>query len=115
ERGKEAKTVFEYEFLTGLQQATSLPDVISNSVQYMELFNEAMTNRGAAPAFSQERIDAYRNDPTLPNQNWFDLVYRTAPMQQHNFKLHGGKEDLRFYFSGGYLDQEGIEIENSTE
>lgn len=44
--------------------------------------------------------------------DWLDLVLSTAVLQNHNVSVSGGSETSTYYFSAGYLNQEGI-IEGS--
>ncbi|WP_372643282.1 SusC/RagA family TonB-linked outer membrane protein [Ancylomarina sp.] len=43
------------------------------------------------------------------NVNWRDEVFRDAPMQSHEISVRGGNNKTRFFLSGGYYDQEGIQ------
>ncbi|RYY30777.1 MAG: TonB-dependent receptor [Chitinophagaceae bacterium] len=48
-------------------------------------------------------------DPTLlPDNDWQDIVYRTAPMTNYQLSASGGSENVRFYISGNYINQEAI-------
>lgn len=41
--------------------------------------------------------------------NWFDeIMQENAPMYQVDFGVSGGSQRTSYYFSGGYLDQQGI-------
>lgn len=114
-RGQIGRLSVEYEGFGGFQRATALPDMVSNSVQFMETVNGAYIAGGRNAIYPDETIEAYKNNPDLPNTNWFDLVYRDAPIQQHNFKISGGNESTRYYFSAGYLNQEGIQINTASD
>ena len=95
----------------GQQQATILPKMVNNSVEAMELYNQAMENEGQADHYSQSTIDEYKNgtDPLIyPNNDWMHLIIRPAAMQEHNVRLSGGKEATQYSVSLGYLDQDGI-------
>ncbi|MGN6600917.1 MAG: SusC/RagA family TonB-linked outer membrane protein [Ginsengibacter sp.] len=39
--------------------------------------------------------------------NWLDEVTRPAIIQNHNISVSGGKNKYKFYFSGGYLNEQG--------
>ena len=39
--------------------------------------------------------------------DWFDEVFRTAPVTEHNLGIAGGTENANYYFSASYLDQQG--------
>jgi len=44
----------------------------------------------------------------MPDNNWQDILFRSALMQQYELSVTGGTEDTRYAFSGSYLKQEGI-------
>ncbi|TJZ63084.1 TonB-dependent receptor [Sphingobacterium olei] len=52
--------------------------------------------------------DSYANPSLLPNNNWQDLVYRNASMQNYDLNVSGGGEIGTFNISGGYLKQDGV-------
>ncbi|MGB5555778.1 MAG: SusC/RagA family TonB-linked outer membrane protein, partial [Flavobacteriaceae bacterium] len=45
-----------------------------------------------------------------PNVDWQDLVFKNGFVQNHNVSVSGGNENANYFISGGYLDQEGIEL-----
>ncbi|SEW40003.1 TonB-linked outer membrane protein, SusC/RagA family [Chitinophaga sp. YR573] len=46
------------------------------------------------------------------NTDWQDELYRNAVFARHNLSFSGGKDDVRYYISGGYQNQDGI-IQNT--
>ncbi len=119
-QGKVGKLKVDYDGYAGVQEATRLPDYVTNSVDFMELKNLAIHNEDptASPIYSQAQIDEYRTgtDPYIyPNTNWNDVMYRTAFIQSHNLRVSGGTEKTKYSFSGGYLDQEGVLLGTSAE
>jgi TonB-linked SusC/RagA family outer membrane protein len=40
--------------------------------------------------------------------NWQKEIFRSAPIQNHNITLSGGKEQFRYSISGNFSDQEGV-------
>ncbi|MEO8820086.1 MAG: SusC/RagA family TonB-linked outer membrane protein, partial [Ginsengibacter sp.] len=40
--------------------------------------------------------------------NWLQEITRPAIMQNHNISVSGGTKNYKFYFSGGYLDEQGV-------
>lgn len=54
--------------------------------------------------------DEFKNTSKLPFTDWQDLLYRRAPMTNYQLSSSGGTENLRYYLSGNYQDQEGIVI-----
>ncbi len=46
----------------------------------------------------------------MPDNDWQDLLFRNALMQQYELSVSGGTENTRYTFSGSYINQEGIVI-----
>src|SRR5699024_4397077 len=95
----------------GVQKLGQRYQLIDNSVEFMNIWNTAVINNGGDPIFPKQVIDAFKNgdDPyKYPNSNFFDEVFRTAPITEHNISVSGGAEKQRYYLSMNYLDQEGI-------
>ena len=113
-RGKKSESMnIELNSYYGWQKATYLPDMVTNSVDYMMARNEAAFNEGHSVVYSDEVIDAFKNgdDPDLyPNTDWYDILFSVAPIQDHNLRLSGGSDQVTYSMSIGYLNQEGILI-----
>ena len=102
-RGQKGKPKFNYAGSTGFAQATNLPEMVTNSAEFMELRNEAEINDGSPEFYSQDLINQYGN--IGPNTDWLDEVFRTAGFQQHNLSVSGGGESVNYHISLGYQDQ----------
>lgn len=46
--------------------------------------------------------------PPKYNTDWQDALYRNAIVQRHNLSFSGGKDNVRYLISGGYMDEPGI-------
>jgi TonB-linked SusC/RagA family outer membrane protein len=105
-KGKSGRTEVSYDFMYGLQQPTSLPNVADSWV-YAELYNEAAVNSGRSTKFTPEQIAAFRQDG--PNVKWIDELYKsTAPQSSHNVSMTGGSDRLSYLASVGYVDQSSL-------
>lgn len=51
----------------------------------------------------------------MPDNNWQDLLFRTAPIQQYEVSVSGGSEKNTYAFSGSYLNQKGISLGTGYE
>lgn len=111
-QGAEGKLNVQYDVNYAIYKPTKLFDLITNSAEYMELFNEARINSGLnSGLYTQEQIDLYRNatDRKLyPNTDWLGLIFQTAPTHTHNLSFSGGRNGTTFNASIGYVDQQGI-------
>ncbi|WP_053003787.1 SusC/RagA family TonB-linked outer membrane protein [Sphingobacterium sp. Ag1] len=111
-QGKSGKTTVQYDGNVGIYKPTKMFDLITNSAQYMELYNEARKNSnlndGLYPA---DVIAAYRNsnDPVkYPNTDWLGLIFQTKPTYTHNLGIQGGNEKTTFNVGLGYVNQDGM-------
>lgn len=105
-KGKEGKVEIAYDFMYGIQQPTSLPN-IADSWIYAELYNEAAVNSGRNTKFTAEDIAHFRNGG--PNCNWVEELYhKNSPQSSHNVSMTGGTDKLTYMASLGYTDQNSM-------
>ncbi len=56
------------------------------------------------------------NDPeSLPNTNWFEELFQTGVEQSHLISLTGGTDKVKYYVSGGYEGEQGVQKGNKWE
>lgn len=95
---------------SGMSGLTKTPEML-DGVTYMKLLNEAKTNMGESPAYSDEVIQKTASglDPYIyPNVNWIKTIYKDyTPMYNANVNVSGGGEAMRYYISGSFYDQDG--------
>ncbi|GAB3497809.1 TonB-dependent receptor [Spirosoma knui] len=130
-RGKEGKTTINYDSFVGVQNVSKKIDMI-NAYEYAQLSYEAKNNAyldrnptgkptdsndirnkgvGAPSTLIQPEIVPYLSgQPGLTNTDWQDAIFRAAPIQNHTLSISGGKDNVKFYVSGNYLDQRGVVI-----
>ena len=108
-KGATGKVKLSYNGYFGIQEATSLPDVL-NSYEYATLYNEACRNSGQAEKYLPEEIQKFRDgtDPMYPSINYFDVYYDKATMQNHRLNVSGGSDTFQYAVMLGYLEQDGI-------
>lgn len=110
--GKEGKTSIEYTVNYAINTPTKMYKLITDSAEYMELYNEARINSGLSTGlYTQDMINTYRNatDRNLyPNTDWLSLMFGSAPTQNHNLTFSGGSNATRYNLSMGYVNQEGV-------
>eukprot|EP01133_Synstelium_polycarpum_P011874 gene11874-13838_t len=46
--------------------------------------------------------------PAAYNTDWQNELYRNAAFQRHNLSFSGGNQDVRYFMSGGYQNNDGI-------
>ncbi|HUQ67469.1 MAG TPA: TonB-dependent receptor, partial [Flavitalea sp.] len=107
--GKKGKPVIGYNYTFGLAQLRKKLDIM-NAADYAKTVNASvMTRNGSGatpvPIFSDAEIADYEK---TGGTDWQDVIYRTAPMHNHELSISGGTDNLKYLVSGGYLDQDGI-------
>ena len=115
-RGKLGLMKVNYDSFFGTQQPVDKPKYL-DAVGFMRMFNEALTNEGGAPRFTDTYINGYisnnATDPDhFPNTDWQRATFTEAFQQQHNITLSGGSDRIRLLAAVNYMDQNGI-VNNS--
>ncbi|GAB3895904.1 SusC/RagA family TonB-linked outer membrane protein [Spirosoma agri] len=130
-RGKEGKTVVNYDSYVGVQQVSKKIDLL-DAYQYSQISYEAKNNAyldrnptgratdsndirskgvGAPSTLIQPEIVPYlSNQSGLTNTDWQDAIFRSAAITNHTLSISGGKENVKFYVSGNYMNQRGVVI-----
>ena len=116
-RGKSGKPVIDFNANWGLQSPTRLPEM-ADAATFAEFYSEIDVYDGRQPTYSAADIEKFRNgsDPIhFPNTNWAEETLRkTAPQSRYNVSVNGGAENVRYFVSGGYSDQDGLFKNGST-
>lgn len=110
-KGKAGTSNIEYSGNWGTSEATKYPELITNSVTYMEMYNAARARSGQPAVYTQAQIDSYKNNPNneaYPNFDWLDYILGKGPIQNHNLSFSGGSEKSTHNVSLNYLDQNSI-------
>lgn len=102
--GKPEITVNTY---TSMQLIPELPDLLSQEEQ-IAFTNESAEFRGVALPFP----DA---PSTYPDNDWFDLLLRPAPIYNADVSIAGANDNVNYYTSLNYFNQEGIIITSGIE
>ncbi|RRN76703.1 TonB-dependent receptor, partial [Pseudoxanthomonas sp. SGD-10] len=110
-KGKRGKPQVSYTMNIGRHTPTALPDLITNSAEYMEMYNQAAARSGVAFRYDQAEIDKYKNATDrnmFPNFDNVDYYMNPATVSNYNISVNGGGENNLYNLSLGYLDQNAI-------
>ena len=81
-----------------------------NTDQYIELVRESdlLDGAGIDATFTEEIAQKFANkEPGYEGGDWVNgLIKNNAPMHQHNISVSGGSNDIKYFTSFGYVDQE---------
>jgi len=108
---KKGEASLEYKLDVGLQNATSIPDLIWDSGEYMEMYNSARLRSGLSPFYTQNQINDYKNATDrvkYPNFNWPKYYFKTATNYNHALDFSKATENSRFRLGLTYYNQDGI-------
>lgn len=106
-RGKTGEAKFTYDGMMAWQYQGKRIDIL-NLREYAEYYNDFAQNGWITQ--SQARPDF--SDPSILGRgtNWQDAIFRTAFQHQHQVAAQGGTEKVKYYVSGGFMDQDGTII-----
>ncbi|WP_212003173.1 TonB-dependent receptor [Chitinophaga sp. HK235] len=113
-RGHTGKPKFNYSGYAGVQQPTRYPKLMS-AYEYAQTNNAARINAGQDPSkpqfaplfYTADQMADFRSGKV--GTDWYAASFRKTSMQtQHNLTIDGGSENIKYFFSGGYLSQDGM-------
>ena len=111
--GKVGKPKISINSSVSLQQPTRFASKVS-AYDHMIAQNQMRANDGGPPKFSDEEIQ----DALLGNTkewDWDDFMFKDALQTNQNISISGGTESMDYYFSLGYLNQDGIFLNSNFE
>jgi TonB-linked SusC/RagA family outer membrane protein len=81
---------------------------VENSIQQLPKKIDLLNGREYAIVRNKINPGTYNNLDAVPNTDWQDLIFRTAPIQNYQVSVAGGSEKFQYYTSLGYFKQGGI-------
>ena len=97
-KGQSGKPVIEVNSTYSSQQTTNRLDLLDAN-GFAQYQNMIRANTGDAPYAQGSE-----------NTDWQDEIYRSGNTQNHQVSVSGGSDNVNYYISGTYFDQEGIVI-----
>lgn len=91
---------------------------MANSEQFTNMANEAGPVSAGFVLNAMQRYGRSRVNPNVPapNTDWYDVILRPAPIQNHNLTVSGGSDKSTYSIGGDYFKQDGIlDMDNSYE
>lgn len=129
--GRKGKAVINYSNNFRWNSPLLQPDQM-DSYTFALYINDASFNSGQGARFTDDRLqrildhqagrttDVLIPNPANPqywgydfdpyaNTDWYDVIYRdAAPSMDHTLSFSGGSEDVTYFLSANYLDQDGM-------
>lgn len=97
-RGQPGANQFRVESSYGTQEISNELEVLT-AREYRELRNEALTNIGQDPFYSE--VD-------VPTYDYPEMMLRSATQRSHGLSFSGGDQRTRYLVSANFMEQEGI-------
>ncbi len=116
-RGKtNQKTNITMDVQRGTTEVVKRLDLL-NSTEILALQREALANYNAKQTRFEDIIDPDARGLISGvtdgvNVDWVDEVLRKGIYQQYQLSTSGGNDRTRFYLSGSYRDEEGVQLNN---
>jgi TonB-linked SusC/RagA family outer membrane protein len=110
-KGRKGQPVVSYRANVARHTPTALPDLITNSAEYMDMYNAAAARSGITFRYPQAEIDKYRkatDREQYPNFDNIDYYINPATVTNHSLSVSGGGENNLYNLSLGYLDQDAM-------
>ncbi len=80
---------------------------MTNTAQYIELYNEAARADNAASIVKRAIIEGdWVKD--FPDVNHLEEIFRVAPLHSHELTISGGNDKTQYFLSGNIYKQDGI-------
>jgi TonB-linked SusC/RagA family outer membrane protein len=103
-KGKNGQARISYDGYAGFQQPQKY-------LKLMDLKQYATLQNSLADVYGTQRRGEFADPGLLGNgTDWQRAIFRTAFQQSHQVSISGGKDNVTYYISGGYFDQNGISI-----
>lgn len=97
---RNTKTTFGYDSSYGIQEVYKTINVL-NASEYAAVLNESSVVSGGGLIFPNLNGLGLGTD-------WQKQVLKEAPISSNNFTASGGGENTSYFFSAGYLGQDGV-------
>ncbi|MFT4092965.1 MAG: TonB-dependent receptor [Niabella sp.] len=106
-KGKKGDGKISYDFYIGQSQITRKLDLM-NLREFATYQNQLTVNDGVSEKVI-DSVSEFQNPAVLGvGTDWQDAIFQNAATQNHQLSFSGATDKSNYYFSLGYLDQEGI-------
>lgn len=106
-QAKEGRVSVDYEGSYSIQTVRSKLDLM-DAGEYAQYYNTYWEKIKGQKYFSQEDIAGFDK-----GTDWQNLIFRSAPVQDHSLTVNGGNDKTQFAIGASYYNQEGI-IKNNN-
>lgn len=101
-QAKEGRVSVDYEGSYSIQTVRKRLDLM-NATEYANYYNLFWENTRGEKFFSESDIISFGK-----GTDWQDLIFRSAPVQDHSLTVNGGNEKTQFAVGTSFYDQDGV-------
>ncbi|MCK9451260.1 MAG: TonB-dependent receptor [Bacteroidales bacterium] len=84
-------------------------------IQHLAKSIDLLDGRQFAIISNEIRPGSYNNVDAVPNTDWQDLIFQTAPMQNYQLSISGATPKAEYYIGMGFMNQDGIVPKSSYQ
>ncbi|MDF9799284.1 TonB-linked SusC/RagA family outer membrane protein [Catalinimonas alkaloidigena] len=112
-KGQAGKVVMEYNFYGGIKNGIrdnlSKNPLSDNLDKFPSLaqWKAYVTAQGGSDFDEINLAESFGT-----HTDWYDEVYKTGSIMNHQLSARGGTENVKYFFSGNYVDDKGIVLTN---
>jgi TonB-linked SusC/RagA family outer membrane protein len=107
-KGKPGKAKVKYDGYYGVIDRPRLPKLL-DAADYVMIKDEAEANSGLKPTYFLGK----NADGSVQQTNWYDYIYQTGQVQNHNLSISGASGPTSYYVSLNYGDETGFLVKNT--
>lgn len=116
--GKKGEGKLRLNAYTGFQEIPRMDQLkMAGADEYVSVINEAINNYNVQnsyhPGGDNYIKHIYNPYPGMGSTDWFDLITRTAKINNVSLSFSNGSDQGSFYISGSYMDQDGVILTNN--
>lgn len=108
-QGQSGKTTVSYSGMASFKTPTAIEPTV-DAYTYRLLQNEMNANDKMAPSYDDAILEKYKNgEEGYQDFDWYDLFMKDWTVnQQHNLTVRGGSNNVRFFTSVAFNDDQGL-------
>ncbi|WP_217809500.1 SusC/RagA family TonB-linked outer membrane protein [Massilibacteroides vaginae] len=101
-KGRTGATSVDYNFEYGIQSQIKKVDMM-DATEYAKLYNEQRLIATGKEYFTNDQVASFGK-----GTDWQSLVFKNAPIQNHNISITGGNEKTKIFASGSLMLKDGL-------
>ena len=102
----EGKPKFEYKGVYGWSHMLNMPKMM-NAYDWASMMNDISESRYTNPrtTYSAEQLESFMGIPAF--DMWHEFMRDYTPQTEHTLSVSGASQSVRYFLSGGYINEEG--------